>query len=205
MRRAAVIFALVVLTASTGGALGGQRRGGAKRAGESCYTAKDLVVQALERLRADSGPNDLGDANQLLKRAIDMCAESGDAWYFRALVEAKLNQPPKAEYAIGQARDFGSEALKQGLNPFILCHAGIAWIQSGGIGEKTAAEGSARARDSRACREQVGAGDWHQPVYRQGNPYAELLHTGCRCFFSRAEGSRDRTVSGGECEGDYQR
>jgi hypothetical protein len=103
-----------------GGANGGQRRGEQKRAGESCYTAKDVVVQALERLRADSESNDLEDADQLLRRAIDLCAESGDAWYYRSLVEAKLNHPPKVVYALGQAREFGSEALQQGLNPFIL-------------------------------------------------------------------------------------
>jgi hypothetical protein len=120
MRRIAVIVLLLALSVSNGSAHDGQRRTGGKRAGESCYTAKDLVVQALERLRADSGSNDLEDANQLLKRAIDMCAESGDAWYFRALVEAKLNDRPKAEYAMGQARDFGSEALGLQLNPFIL-------------------------------------------------------------------------------------
>jgi uncharacterized caspase-like protein len=120
MRRAAGIVALLTLCLSAASVDGGQRRGGGRRAGESCYTAKDLVVQALERLRADSGSNDLEDANQLLKRAIDMCAESGDAWYFRALVEAKLNHPPQAQYAMTQAQDFHSDALGIRLNPFIL-------------------------------------------------------------------------------------
>jgi len=120
MRRFACIVALLALSIPMGGARGGQRRGGGKRVGESCYTAKDLVVQALEGLRADSGPSDLEDADQLLRRAIDLCAESGDAWYYRALIETKLNREPKAVYAMGQAQDFGSEALKEGLNPFVL-------------------------------------------------------------------------------------
>jgi uncharacterized caspase-like protein len=120
MRRFACIVALLALSVSMGSAGGDQRRGGAKRVGESCYTAKDLVVQALEGLRADSGPSDLEDADQLLRRAIDLCAESGDAWYYRALIETKLNRGPKAVYAMGQAQDFGSEALKEGLNPFVL-------------------------------------------------------------------------------------
>jgi hypothetical protein len=111
---------LLALSVVMGSAYGGQRRGGGKRAGESCYTAKDLVVQALERLRADSGPSDLEDADQLLRRAIDLCAESGDAWYFRALIEAKLNRVPQARYAMEQAQDFDSEALGERLNPFIL-------------------------------------------------------------------------------------
>jgi hypothetical protein len=120
MRRIAGIVAVLVLYVAAGSAHGGQRRTSARRVGESCYTAKDLVVQALERLRADSSSSELEDANQLLQRAIDLCAESGDAWYYRSLVEAKLNHPPKAVYALGQAREFGSEALQQGLNPFIL-------------------------------------------------------------------------------------
>ena len=120
MRRVAGIVVLLALSVSNGSAQSRMRGSGGKRAGESCYTAKDLVVQALERLRADSGSTDLEDANQLLKRAIDMCAESGDAWYFRALVEAKLNHGPQAVYAMGQAQDFHSEALDIRLNPFIL-------------------------------------------------------------------------------------
>jgi uncharacterized caspase-like protein len=120
MRRIAGIVVLLALTVASGNAHGGQRRASGRRAGESCYTAKDLVVQALERLRADSGSSDLEDADQLLRRAIDLCAESGDAWYYRALIEAKLNRAPQAKYAMGQAQDFGSEALRDGLNPFIL-------------------------------------------------------------------------------------
>jgi uncharacterized caspase-like protein len=120
MRRFACILAVLALSGSMGSAYGGQRRGGGKRVGESCYTAKDLVVQALERLRADSDPSEMEDADQLLRRAIDLCAESGDAWYYHALVETKLNRAPKAVYAMGQAQEFGSEALKEGLNPFIL-------------------------------------------------------------------------------------
>jgi hypothetical protein len=120
------MVALLVLTVAMGSAgeggsaYGGQRRASGRRAGESCYTAKDVVVQALERLRADSGSSDLEDADQLLRRAIDLCAESGDAWYYHALVASKLNRGPKAVYAMGQAQDFGSEALREGLNPFIL-------------------------------------------------------------------------------------
>jgi hypothetical protein len=79
-----------------------------------------MIVQALEHLRADSPPGDLEDADQLLRRAIDLCAESGDAWYYRSLVEARLNHTPKAAFAMSQARLFPSEALEQELNPFNL-------------------------------------------------------------------------------------
>jgi hypothetical protein len=90
------------------------------KVGESCGAGKDLVVQALEILDPQSTPNQLEDANQLLKRASDLCSELGEAWYYRALVEAKLNRSAKALYAMSQARQFPSEALQQKLNPFLL-------------------------------------------------------------------------------------
>jgi uncharacterized caspase-like protein len=112
-------IALALLLASS--ALAAQRNSSRTgRPGESCITAKDLIVQALERLRADSPPSDLEDADQLLRRAVDLCAESGDAWYYRSLVEARLNHAPKAEFAMSQARMFPSEAFEQKLNPFNL-------------------------------------------------------------------------------------
>jgi uncharacterized caspase-like protein len=87
---------------------------------ESCDAAKDLVVQALERLQANSTPAKLDEANELLKRAADLCSESGDAWYYRSLVEAKLGRAPLAGYALRTAQKFSSEALDEGLNPFVL-------------------------------------------------------------------------------------
>lgn len=119
-RVASLTFLLALAASSLTAQVRGSRHAGPGRAGESCITAKDLIVQALEHLRADSPANDLEDADQLLRRAIDLCAESGDAWYYRSLVEAKLNHPPKAEYAMSQARLFPSEAFEQKLNPFNL-------------------------------------------------------------------------------------
>ena len=43
-------------------------------------TRWDLVVQALEKVKADSKSDQLEDANQLLKRATELCGELGDAW-----------------------------------------------------------------------------------------------------------------------------
>lgn len=88
--------------------------------GESCGAGKDLVVQALERLRADSNRSDVEDANQLLKRASELCAESGEAWYFRSLVEGRLGHAPVAAYALRQANLFSSEAQRDNVNPFVL-------------------------------------------------------------------------------------
>jgi uncharacterized caspase-like protein len=80
----------------------------------------DLVVQALEKMRADARPDELGDANQLLKRATELCAELGDAWYYRSLVERKLGHAALADFAMRQAQKFPSDASTDQLNPFVL-------------------------------------------------------------------------------------
>lgn len=85
-----------------------------------CGAGKDLVVQALERVQANSGADQLEDADQLLKRAIELCSDLGEAWYYRSLVEARLGHAPLAGYAMRQARLFPSDALSQQLNPFVL-------------------------------------------------------------------------------------
>jgi hypothetical protein len=45
-----------------------------------CGAAKDLTVQALERMQANSDSSQLQDANELLKRASDLCSKLGEAW-----------------------------------------------------------------------------------------------------------------------------
>jgi hypothetical protein len=85
-----------------------------------CGAGKDLVVQALERAGPQSSASDFQDALQLLKRASAVCSELGDAWYYRSLVEARLGHAPQAKFAADQARLVGSEALTQGLQPFVL-------------------------------------------------------------------------------------
>src|SRR6266702_349661 len=85
-----------------------------------CGAGVDLVVQALEKMRADSNSSDLGDANQLLKRAAELCGELGDAWYYRSLVERKLGHAAVADFAMRQAQKFPSDASAEQANPFIL-------------------------------------------------------------------------------------
>src|SRR5689334_2045884 len=80
--------------------------------------AKDLMLRALERIRAGATNADTQDALQLLKQACDQDAGLGDAWYFRSLFERKLSNTRQADYALGKAKLLGSEALSQGLNPF---------------------------------------------------------------------------------------
>lgn len=97
-----------------------QRSDGGPTRGNRCAAGKDLVVQSLERLRADSPRDELEKANEFLKRAADLCSEIGEAWYYRALVEAKLGNASRAEYAMRQARMLPSDAFTDGLNPFVL-------------------------------------------------------------------------------------
>jgi hypothetical protein len=85
-----------------------------------CGAGVDLVVQALEKVKADSRPDQLEDANQLLKRATELCAELGDAWYYRSLVERQLGHIPQADFAMRKAKMFPSDASADQLNPFVL-------------------------------------------------------------------------------------
>jgi uncharacterized caspase-like protein len=85
-----------------------------------CGAGVDLVVQALEKMRADSTNDELGDANQLLKRAAELCGELGDAWYYRSLVERKLGHAQLADFAMRQAAKFPSGASSEQTNPFVL-------------------------------------------------------------------------------------
>ena len=59
---------------------------------------------------------------QLLKHAVSVCGELGDAWYYRSLVEQRLGHDALAKYAMDKARFTGSEALRQGLNPVSYTH-----------------------------------------------------------------------------------
>jgi hypothetical protein len=85
-----------------------------------CGAGKDLVVQALERVTPGSSNDEFEDALQLLKTAVSTCSELGDAWYFRGLVEQRLGHANLAQYSMGKARMFGSDAMRDGVNPFVL-------------------------------------------------------------------------------------
>ncbi len=88
-----------------------------------CGAGRDLVVQALERAGPTSSTAQFEDALQLLKRASAECAELGDAWYYRSLVEARLGHAPLAKFAADKAKLLGSEAMDQNLQPFVLATA----------------------------------------------------------------------------------
>jgi hypothetical protein len=90
---------------------------------ERCSLAKDFMVQALEHIKTGA-TNEAEDGLQLLKHANEQCQSLGDAWYYRSLFERKLNQPAKANYSLGKAKMFGSEAMDQGLDPFLVATGG---------------------------------------------------------------------------------
>jgi uncharacterized caspase-like protein len=87
---------------------------------DRCGAGKDLVVQALERITPQSDNGAFEDALQLLKHAVSECSELGDAWYYRSLVEQRLDHDAQAKYALDKARFNLSEAMQQGLNPLVL-------------------------------------------------------------------------------------
>ena len=85
-----------------------------------CGAGQDLIVQALELATPQSDAKSFQDALQLLKTALSECPQLGDAWYYRSLVEQHLGHDALAKYALDKAHFNGSEALDQGLNPFVL-------------------------------------------------------------------------------------
>ncbi len=91
----------------------------ARAQGERCSVAKDFAVQALERIKTGA-PGEVEDGLQLLKHANGVCASFGDAWYYRSLFERRLGMEVKANYSLGKAKFFGSEAMSEGANPFVL-------------------------------------------------------------------------------------
>ncbi len=82
--------------------------------------ALDLMYAAVEKLTSKAGREEIESATSLLRAAIDQQSGLGDAHYFLALCYEKLNDARRAKLARGKARDFGSLALAEGLNPFTL-------------------------------------------------------------------------------------
>ncbi len=93
---------------------------GARGDDDRCGAGKDLVAQALERVRPTSDNDAFEDSLELLKHAVATCTELGDAWYYRSLIEERLGDARLAQYSLSKAKMFGSEAMQEGLNPFVL-------------------------------------------------------------------------------------
>ncbi len=90
------------------------------QASGQCGAARDLMVQALERVGPGSAPDEIRDANELLKRSTRLCAELGDAWYYRSVFETHLNNPRGAQVALSEASMLGADAMRDKLDPFHL-------------------------------------------------------------------------------------
>lgn len=108
-----ILFATLVIAALAAGTQ-------ASAESAPCGAGRDLIVQALERVHPQSDASAYGDALELLKHAVSACPELGDAWYYRSLVEKHLGHDSLANYAMGKAQFYSSEAMDQGLNPFVL-------------------------------------------------------------------------------------
>jgi uncharacterized caspase-like protein len=108
----------ILLVALLSLAAGAQARAAAQTV--KCGAGDDLIVQALERITPQSGNDAFVDALELLKHAVSVCPELGDAWYYRSLVEKRLGHDALAKYSLGKAQFNGSEALDQDLNPLEL-------------------------------------------------------------------------------------
>ena len=113
LRKTGILVAALLVTM-----LGSQPRAACQEV--KCGAGDDLVVQALERITPQSGNDAFLDALELLKHAVSVCPELGDAWYYRSLVEKRLGHDSLAKYALDKASFNGSEALDQGLNPLVL-------------------------------------------------------------------------------------
>ncbi len=112
---------------------------GSLQAQQRCGLAKDLVVHALENMTPASTTDELRDAELLLKRANAVCAEQGDAWYYRALLDGRANRKDLAESERRRAGVFSSEALKEQLDPFTLAAPkGVPQAPSGRVRQKWA-------------------------------------------------------------------
>jgi len=128
-----------------------------------CGAGVDLVVQALEKMRADSSASELGDADQLLKRAAELCGELGDAWYYRSLVERKLGHAGLADFAMRQAQKFPSDASGEQANPFVLAAPILQAGTRAVTGPGTAAAGANSGPPGQRWALIIGIGSFTDP------------------------------------------
>jgi uncharacterized caspase-like protein len=133
------------------------------RAQGRCGAGVDLVVQALEKMSANATPDELADADQLLKRAAELCAELGDAWYYRSLVERKLGHTALADFAMRQAQKFPSDSSQQQLNPFVLATPVLTASSRAVTGPATAAAGANSGPPGQRWALIVGIGNFTDP------------------------------------------
>ena len=86
---------------------------------DRCGTGRDFMVQALEQIKTGTDA-EVEDGLQLLEHSVQTCPSYGDGWYYRSLFEQKLGRTAKSTYSLSKAKLFGSDAMKEGVNPFVL-------------------------------------------------------------------------------------
>ena len=81
-------------------------------------TEQDRIVWARERMRDGISQQDLRLVYQWLLNGTGSCNESGDLWFYRSLVAARLTNPRDSAYALSKSIEHHSQAQKDRLNPF---------------------------------------------------------------------------------------
>jgi len=93
---------------------------------ERCASANDYLVAARQLFRPGTSKTDLETALNYLKFATRDCFNLADAWYYRHLCEKRLGDQRSADNSLSKAKEFGSEALSRGDDPFTLSTASAA-------------------------------------------------------------------------------
>jgi len=83
-----------------------------------CGTEEERIIHVREKLVPSLSTAQLDTLRRYLELGTRSCPTSGDLWYYRSLLEQKAGTPNMAKYALTQAQNFGSAALKEGIDPF---------------------------------------------------------------------------------------
>jgi len=109
----AVIRAALLCAALLGGAAAARGQGG-------CTAAPEYLNYLKEKLAlSPSGPL-LERVYERAKFLTDNCPQNGDGWYYRHLIEKRLNRPAAdIGFSLRKAEYYDAPALKAGLNPLL--------------------------------------------------------------------------------------
>jgi len=83
-----------------------------------CGTEEERIIHVREKLVPALPAAQLESLRRYLELGTRSCPTSGDLWYYRSLLEQKSGTANMAKYALTQAQNNGSEALRRGIDPF---------------------------------------------------------------------------------------
>jgi hypothetical protein len=93
---------------------------GAAHAQNACAAAPEYLNYIKEKLALSPSPQLLEKVFERVKFVTDNCPQNGDAWYYRSLIEQKLNKAKgDVSFSYRKAESYDAPALKAGLNPFL--------------------------------------------------------------------------------------